>query len=427
MTLNHLLEKAMKTAEGAQVSLEQGESTNVSFENDKLKSASLSQSTRMSVKVIVDGKIGASQTTDIDDVEGVVARALQAAEFGSPAHFEFPGPHKGPDVKTYDEAVLAVSKEEMIRIGEEMMTLLKEYNHDILLGAGVTKTISKNEFANSAGTRYTTDTTDLALWINGQWIRGTDILWTGHSFGWRKREIDHVEIARKAVELFRMAEKVAPISSGDMPVIFTPKGVNVLLLPLKLGCNGKNVFLGSSPLAGKLGEKIADEAFSITDNPLLDYARASGKYDGEGVAHQVTPLIENGVLKSFLYDLDVAGRAGTRSTGNGVGCQPTNLVIKEGNVPYEEMVKNTKRGLLVHSVLGLGQGNPVSGEFSVNIQLGYKIENGAIVGRVKDVMLAGNTYESFNNVTAIGNTAEWSGGSLLTPPIQIAKLSVVAK
>jgi PmbA protein len=194
-----------------------------------------------------------------------------------------------------------------------------------------------------------------------------------------------------------------------------------------LGFNGKNVFLGSSPLTDKLGEKIADETISITDNPLLDYASNSGKYDGEGVPHQVTPLIEKGVVKNFLYDLDAAGKAGAKTTGNGVGCNPTNLVIKEGDTPYQDMVKNTKEGLLVHNVLGLGQGNPISGEFSVNVQLGYKIESGKIVGRVKDVMLAGNTYEALNNIAVIGDKAEWAGGSLLSPPIQIAKLSVVAK
>jgi PmbA protein len=427
MIVNRLIEKAMRKAQGAQAALGRSESTNVSFEDDKLKSAGVAQSTGMSVKVVVDGKTGSSNTTDIDDVDGVVARALEAAAFGSPAHFEFPGPQEGPDVEVCDDAVLPVTKEEMVRIGEEMMALVKAYRSDILVSAGVGKSVSKAQFANSAGMEYTTETTSFGVGVNGQWVRGTDILLAGHGFGWKKRDIDHGAIARKTIELLKMAENIAPIKSGAMPVIFTPEGVNVLLLALRLGFNGKNVFLGSSPLAGKLGEKIADEAFSVTDNPLLDYANSSGKYDSEGVPHQVTPLIEQGIVKNFLYDLDTAGRAGATSTGNGVGCKPTNLVIKEGDTPYEEMVKNTEEGLLVHNVLGLGQGNPISGEFSVNVQLGYKIDKGEIVGRVKDVMLAGNTYEALKNIAAIGDKAEWAGGSLLTPPIQIARLSVVAK
>ncbi len=427
MIVKRLIEKAMKKAQGAQASLGQSESTNVSFENDKLKSVKSSQSTGMSVKVILDGKVGSSQTTDIDDVDGVVARALEAAAFGSPAHFEFPGPQEAPDVAVYDDAVLPVTKEEMVGIGEEMMGLVKEYNTDILLNARVGKSVSGGEFANSAGTEFSAETTSFSVGVGGQWIRGTDILWAGHGFGWKKREVDHVTIAKKTVKLFKMAENLVPIDSGVMPVIFSPEGMKVLLLALQLGFDGKNVFLGSSPLAGKLGEKIADERFFIADNPLIDYAGSSGRRDGEGIPHQITPLIEGGVIENFLYDLDTAGRAGAKSTGNGVGCHPTNLVIKEGEMPYEEMVKNTKEGLLVHDVLGLGQGNPISGEFSVNVQLGYKIDNGEIVGRVKDVMLAGNTYEALKNISVIGDKAEWAGGSLLTPPIQIAKLSVVAK
>ncbi len=427
MIVNRLIEKAMTRAQGAQASLGRGESVNISFENDKLKSAESSQSTGMSVKVVINGKIGSSHTTDIHDIDGVVARALEAAEFGSPAHFDFPGPQKGADVKIYDDAVQEVKKEEMVRIGEEMMGLVKDYNSDILLSAGVSKTVGTTEFANSAGIGYTTESTSFSVGVEGQLIRGTDILWAGHGLGLKKREVDHRAIAEKAVGLFRMAENIAPVRSGRMPVIFAPEGMPVLLLALSLGVDGKNVFLGSSPLAGKLGHTVADERLSITDNPLIDYAMGSGTYDGEGVPHQATPLIEHGVLRNFLYDLDTAGRAGAKTTGNGVGCTPTNLVVNEGSTSLEEMIRHTKEGLVVHNVLGLGQGNPLSGEFSVNLHLGYKIENGEIVGRVKDVMLAGNTYTALKDIVAIGDTAEWAGGALLTPPIQIANLSVVAR
>jgi PmbA protein len=427
MIATELIERAMRKAQGAQAFLARSESTDVSFENDKLKSIGDSQSTRMSVKVIVDGKVGSSHTTDLQDADGVVSRALEAAEFGSPAHFEFPGPREGQRVAVCDDAVRHAAKKEMVMIGEEMMTLVKDYQPDILLDAGIGSSFGEAQFANSAGAQYKTETTMFGVGVHGQWVRGTDILFAGHGFGWRKREIDHILIASKAIKLFKMAEKIAPIRSGEMPVIFAPEGMNVLLLALRLGFNGKNVFMGSSPLAGKLDKKVASEAFSMADNPLLDYAGGSGKYDGEGVPRRVTPLIEDGVARNFLYDLDTAGRAGAKTTGNGVGCNSTNLVIKEGNTSYEEMLASIKEGLLIYNVLGLGQGNPISGAFSVNVQLGYKIENGAIVGRVKDVMLAGNTYDALRDIVAIGDKAEWAGSTMLTPPIQVGKLSVVAK
>lgn len=90
------------------------------------------------------------------------------------------------------------------------------------------------------------------------------------------------------------------------------------------------------------------------------------------------------------------------------------------------MVKGIKEGVIVEEVLGLGQGNAISGEFSVNVNLGYKVENGAIVGRVKEVMLAGNSYDALKCISAIGTEREWRG-SRLVPHIMIDCLNVTAK
>ena len=117
----------------------------------------------------------------------------------------------------------------------------------------------------------------------------------------------------------------------------------------------------------------------------------------------------------------------TESTGHGVGCGPTNVLVGEGTTSFEDMIRDIVEGIIVENVMGLGQGNVISGVFSVNVSLGYKIEKGEIVGRVKDVMLAGNSYDALNHVAAIGDRAEWVWGSLKTPPIQIEGLSVVAK
>jgi PmbA protein len=214
-----------------------------------------------------------------------------------------------------------------------------------------------------------------------------------------------------------------------LPVILTPEGASVLLLTLRLALDGKNVLLGASPLAERVGEQIADTRLSLTDHPLLDWGPRSSRYDGEGVPRQVTPLIQEGVLMGYLYDLDTAGRAGTESTGHGPNREPTNMVIEAGDTPYQEMVRGIDEGLLVHRVMGLGQGNPISGEFSVNVSLGYKIEGGEIVGRVKDVMLAGNAYDALKDIAAIGDRAEWVSGWFTgrMPYIEIGKLSVVAK
>jgi PmbA protein len=90
------------------------------------------------------------------------------------------------------------------------------------------------------------------------------------------------------------------------------------------------------------------------------------------------------------------------------------------------MIEGTREGILVEHVMGLGQSNIMNGDFSVNVSLGYKVENGEIVGRVKDAMLAGNVYDALTRIETVGSEAEWTW-SMHVPPIKIDALSVVAK
>ncbi len=432
MIVQQIVNKALKKAQAAQAVMLTQETSAVDFENDRLKSAESSQRTQIDVKVIVDGKVGVSSTTDPDDMDGVVTRALEAAEFGSPAHFELPDAQTLEPVKVFDPALLPLEKPEMIRMGQQMMDMIKTYNPEILAGAAVHKVLYKVEYANSRGAEYTAGHTEFNVGAAGQLVRGTDILFAGHGIGQKKREVDTEEIAAQAIEYFRMAEQIAPIKSGEMPVIFTPTGLVALLLSLSLAVDGKNVVLGSSPLRDKLGQQIASPSLTLRDDPYIAFGPRTSAFDNEGVPRKITPIIEKGVLRNFIYDLDTAGRAGAKPTGHGSARSLTNLVMEPGSIPYETMLKNTQQGLLVHDFLGLGQGNPINGEFSVNIFLGYKIENGKLVGRVKDTMLAGNAFDALKDIIAISKEREWVSGPWawftgLIPYVQVGKLSVTAK
>ena len=195
-----LVEMALESAQGAQAAMQQTESTQVSFENDRLKSTQSSQRTQIEVKVIAAGKVGVSSTTDRDDLQDVVTRALEAAEFGNPAHFEFPGVQPSTEVKVHDPAVPSVTQSEMVQVGQEMIDQLKEYNSNILAYADVNKAARQTEFANSAGVSFASASTDFAMSVEGQLIRGTDILFAGHAFGWKRRDVDQTGVARKAIE-----------------------------------------------------------------------------------------------------------------------------------------------------------------------------------------------------------------------------------
>jgi PmbA protein len=217
-------------------------------------------------------------------------------------------------------------------------------------------------------------------------------------------------------------------------VIFLPSGVgSALISPFIAAFNGKTVFEGASPVGHRSGEKVFDASFSLYDDPTLPFRPSSRPFDDEGVPSQRTPLVEFGVVKSFLYDLQTAGLAGRTSTGSaarGRGLpspSPSAFVISPGKTTFEEMVVNIKEGLVVEELMGAEQGNVLGGDFSGNVLLGYKVENGKIVGRVKNTMVSGNIYQLLNKVAAIGSDSRWVGSFLSTPSLFFPSVSVASK
>ena len=426
MLVEKVLELALKRADGAQVTYSVGESTPVSFENDRLKTIKVSQTSNISLRVVLDGKEGTSSTNDFDDLDGLVDRAVETARYGSPVHYSFPPQAEAQEVKLFDPAVSAMTREQMVHTGQLILDAVKAFNPELLVDVGISKSETEFTFMNSAGAHFTSRGTQFSMGASAQRVRGEDVLYAWKWRSWRANVIDPQTIIDGLLEKLRLAEKDAQMPSGRMPVLFTPNACYVLLASLQMGVNGKNVLKGDSPLAGKLGQKVFDESLSVADNGLVDYASGSKVYDGEGVPVRLTPIVEHGVLANFLYDLDTAGEAGTRSTGNGPGCHPHNTIVSPGATPYAEMLGSIDCGLLVDSVMGFGQSNIMQGDFSVNVSLGYRIEKGEVVGRVKNVMLAGNSYEALKEIQ-LSSEAEWVGGSTYAPAILVPAMSVVSK
>ena len=106
---------------------------------------------------------------------------------------------------------------------------------------------------------------------------------------------------------------------------------------------------------------------------------------------------------------------------------PSAFIINTGKTTFEDMLKDIKEGLVVEQLMGAEQGNLLAGDFSGNVLLGYKVENGKIMGRVKDTMVSGNVYNILKDIAAIGSEARWVGGFLQTPPFYCKGLSVSSK
>ena len=430
--MEEILKAALKVADAADLFWVESRSTPVAFESNRLKHLQTKESRGVGLRIIKDGRIGFSATNRMEDVDGIVRRALEVSPYGARAEFSLPSAAEHPQVPTYDPEVPQVSIEKMVELSQAMVDGVLAGHPDVLCDAGVSQSVVKVRILNSNGLDASYEKTVFSLGLGGTLVRGTDMLFVGDGESSCRPIADASEIVARVTGQLDQAHDMAEVTTGSFPVVFTPDAVAGLLLsPLLVGFNGKTVLQGSSPLVGRLGEKIVDERFSLYDDGTIAYRPGSRPWDDEGIPTRITPIIENGVARNFIYDLKTAAQAGVESTGNasrGAGSLPSPsmsvISIAEGDMSFEDMVADMKEGLVVERFLGAGQTNILAGDFSGNVLLGYKVENGRMVGRVKNSMLSGNVFETLNNLIAIGSEARWRGGSLRTPHLYCSNVSV---
>ncbi len=429
-----ILDLARTQFEAAEVYEESGETVNVRFENNNLKQIQTRQRRGVGLRIIQDGRIGFASTTDLRRPEKLIEMAAVSAEFGDEARFEFPSqPAATPSVELWHEDMEAVSAEAMAEMGREALAMSREADDEYLFSSSVSRSLSRQRVLNTAGLDLAYRSTSMSSWVEVQEVREDGLLdiWEQKSWG---RPFDSIaDLAEETLRKMRQASTIVEARLETMPMIFVPKALGNLFSPVEVAISGKHVHKGSSVLQGRIGEQILDERLTVTDDPTVDFAPGSCPADDEGLPARRQHLFEAGVLRTYLADLQTAGLLSIEPTAHGFrgySSRPspsnTNTVVAAGDTPLEEMVGGLERGFIVDQTLGSGQSNTLAGEFSVNVSLGFLVEDGRIVGRVKDCMVAGNVYEVLKQVEAVGSEQRWLG-SACAPPLMVGGLKLAVQ
>ena len=286
--MEEILALAKKVAEEAEVYTVSSEETPVHFESNRLKNTQYKQSQSVALRVIKNGKTGYATSTNMENAQQLVDDAVATAEFGMKAEFQFPAVKSFPKIAIFDAAVEKVSLEKMIQLGEELISKITQYSPEVICEGGVTKSSYKLSIVNSRGGQASFRESVFGLGIEGQRIRGTDMLFVGDYQSSCRPILKTDEIVKTTIRQLELAKRTAKVTSKQMSVIFAPDGVtSSLVLPLISAFNGKTVLEGASPLGKKLGEKVFDKNLTMTDNPLIPYNTGSRPCDDEGVPCQV--------------------------------------------------------------------------------------------------------------------------------------------
>ncbi len=204
---------------------------------------------------------------------------------------------------------------------------------------------------------------------------------------------------------------------------------------LKTASNARNVQEGKSYFKERIGEQVASTLVTIADDGQLPEGLSTQRIDAEGVPMRTTTLIDNGILKTHLYDSYAALRENKESSGSAKREEPepflqtptvstSNLVVTPGSKNLDELVAEVDKGILITDfVMGIGHANTITGEFSVVAPSAFLVENGAIIRPLEPVTVAGNFFHALKNVQQIGRDTRLLGMGKI-PSILIGDLTV---
>ncbi len=254
----------------------------------------------------------------------------------------------------------------------------------------------------------------------------------GYTVGRAPSELDPGKAAADAASrAVRMLGATKP-RSGHLAVILEPRVSAQLLSLLGNILSGEMVLKGISLFTGHLGEAVAAPAFTLADDPTQSEAWGAAAFDAEGLACRRNVMIEDGVLRCFLYDSTSARRAGTTSTANAIragyksapGVGAGAICLTPGNLSQEEVLAQIGDGLLVQSVTGVHSGvNPVSGDFSVGAE-GLMVRDGQLAEPVKEMTIASTIQRMLQGVVAIGGDLEWLPSPAAGLTVAISEMSM---
>lgn len=436
-----LLELALQSgAQEAEVYQSRSLARPVFFEANRLKQLESSQSEGVALRLWRDGRPGLAVAYGPAQAQNLVERALAMTALNEPELVEL------SEARTdrYPDLGKVVAVEELVKMGKEAIAQIRDAYPEVLCDAELECDEETTRLINSKGLDcHYTDTT-LSCSVGVEWVRGEDFLsvYDGQT---QRGNLTTENIVQSILQRLNWAKENVASPVGRVPVLLTAKAADLLWDTIQAALNGKQVLEGSSPWSDAfsargfandaskpdlLTQVVTSEALTLFQQP--DTGPYSCPFDDEGTPTQPLFFIREGQLLQFYSDRTTGRLLGTGTTGNGfrpgMGSYPTpglvNLLIQPGKGSLEHLIQQLDQGLVVDQLLGGGA--DISGDFSVNVELGYRVQNGQITGRVKDTMISGNVYNVLKQLVALGGDADWNG-PCYTPSLIVEGISTTSR
>jgi len=426
-------------ADSAEVFLESNRNLSIQVLKSEIETIEEASSQGVGFRVFSGGRMGFSHCNDLSDrsLEDTISKAIAFARLSSPDENNVLTDDNGITevADLYDEAIRAEAMDKKINMAFELEKLaMSTPGITKSSGAGYSEGETEIFIGNSNGILKNYKSSGCSLGVSVVAEKGEQKN-TGGEYCSRVFFSDLLPLDKIAsVATARALELLDPvmINTQKASVIFDPVVVRSLFGGIVAALDGERILQGASFLKDYMNRQFTSPLINIIDDGTVSRSLGSAPFDGEGVPTQKIILIENGIVRNFIYNAKAAKRAGVKSTGNasrggfsnlpGIGTHK--LFLQPGKFAPEEIISNTKKGLLLKEVTGYGV-DPVSGNFSGGAS-GLWIADGKVVHPVKGVTIAGKALDILNSIDMLGNDIDINR-SFAAPTLRIAEMQIGGK
>ncbi|MGE0525676.1 MAG: TldD/PmbA family protein [Bdellovibrionales bacterium] len=438
--IDYLLSRAKSGGLDLEILGHEKKSTAISFQQRKMDQFSFSETRQLGVRILEGKNEGVAYTESLDreSLEEMLAAARANAQMITREMVtELHGDSVLPKLDAiYNPALEQVAVEAKIQAAAELESMALDYDSRITNVAYTRYGDSSFEvcIANTRGLRgsYRTNscygyTRCLAQDKEGN-VMGAEVSTTRDFARLAPREI-----ARRAAE--RTLERMGAVrpDTGKYTVVFENRMAENLMELIHEYFSAKAVDEKTSPLTGKLGQKIFASRLTLLDDPFYTTAGGSRPFDEEGYPARPTPLVQEGVVTSFLTNSVLARKLGlphtasaSRSPSTDLDVSVSNVVVQSGTQSLAQLLSADSQVILVTDILGYAGFRATSGDFSLPVE-GHLYTGGQRTVALKDFLLSGNILELLGQIEAIGNDVLPPVGNTVSPSLLVRDLNVAGR
>jgi predicted Zn-dependent protease len=408
-----ILEKvvAFSKADGCEVNLNGSENGNIRYARNSVSTSGEDSNVSLAVQSYYGKKSGSATINEFDDasLEKVVRRSEELAQL-APENPEFmeplPQQEYGPS-KTWSEATAKITPE--YRAQAAANSINPASSKDITAAGYLEDNKGFGAMMNSKGLFAYNQATSVDFTVTMRTNDGTGSGWVTRNFN-DVSKLDTAEASKVAMDKALMSRNAKAIEPGKYTVILEPAAAGDLIGLMLFGMNARQADEGRSYLSKKgggtkLGEKIVDERVNIYTDPQHNDVPAS-PWMGNGLARKKMDLLRGGVVKNLIYDRYWASQKGVEPVPF-----PGNRIMDGGNASLEDMIKDTKKGVLVTRFWYIRAVDPQTLLYTGLTRDGtFYIENGVIKHPIKNFRFNESPVIMLNNLETLGKQVRVPGG-----------------